>query len=203
MVRKVNVKYLGNIIEDTAYDEIKKKLKEKGQSEEEASEGAGKILSASHSQKEKAKTEEKKSESPKITTFYSEGEYLSGYMPSGDEKTLKRLEELGITHYVNGWGTKVDEKIIEALGKEFTLEQAEAYAKPILEAKAKKIEEQKQKKQSNRTEKFAEAKRTNKPVVLEQWSEECNDPSEECSTDNITIYAMPDGTTKKTRSHTW
>lgn len=50
---------------------------------------------------------------------------------------------------------------------------------------------------------FAEAASTGERQILRQWSEECNDPREECDIDNIIQYAMPDGTTKTERYHTW
>jgi len=51
--------------------------------------------------------------------------------------------------------------------------------------------------------KFAEAKATGKPVLVHKWSEDCNDPSEECNVDYLCEYAMPDGTYKTERYHTW
>lgn len=50
---------------------------------------------------------------------------------------------------------------------------------------------------------FAEAKKTGQPVLLESWSEDCNDPRESCNLDNVCVYAMPDGTKKQERTHTW
>ena len=50
---------------------------------------------------------------------------------------------------------------------------------------------------------FATAKETGKPVQLERYMTDCNDPREECSTDIVVVYAMPDGTTKTERQHTW
>lgn len=50
---------------------------------------------------------------------------------------------------------------------------------------------------------FAEAKRTNQKVLLRSFMDRCNDPNEECSSDSVVIYAMPDGTTKTERTHTW
>lgn len=56
---------------------------------------------------------------------------------------------------------------------------------------------------AERKAKFEEAARTGKPVVLEMWSDECNDPHESCDIDNIYVYAMPDGSEKTERHHTW
>ena len=56
---------------------------------------------------------------------------------------------------------------------------------------------------AERQAKFDEAAITGQPVVLQSYATDCNDPKEECSTDIVTVYAMPDGTTKTTRQHTW
>jgi len=57
--------------------------------------------------------------------------------------------------------------------------------------------------QEKRVEKFTLARGFGKPVKIESWTADCNDPREQCSTDIVTIYAMPDGTRKQTREHTW
>lgn len=81
-------------------------------------------------------------------------------------------------------------------------EKDEEYAAHVnkeaaVEAEKKAVEE------AETAAKFTEAKKTGKPVVITQWMEDCNDPHEECSTDIITVYAMPDGTRKTSRIHTW
>lgn len=63
---------------------------------------------------------------------------------------------------------------------------------------AKKVEKQKKE-----AEIFAKAKKTGEKQILESYSVECNDPEESCDVDIITVYAMPDGTTKRTQKHTW
>lgn len=50
---------------------------------------------------------------------------------------------------------------------------------------------------------FAIAKETGKKQEIKHYMAECNDPREECSIDVVTIYAMPDGTEKTERMHTW
>jgi len=50
---------------------------------------------------------------------------------------------------------------------------------------------------------FATAKETGKKQYIKHYMADCNDPREECSLDVVTIYAMPDGTTKTERQHTW
>jgi hypothetical protein len=68
-------------------------------------------------------------------------------------------------------------------------------------AEEKKIEEEKRAEKERLA--FEEARETGKPVDLFSWAEDCNDPKEECSTDIVTVYAMPDGTKKTKRIHTW
>ncbi len=50
---------------------------------------------------------------------------------------------------------------------------------------------------------FAEAKTTGKPIVIKSWADECDGSTDDCSIDIVTKYAMPDGTTKITRTHTY
>mgnify|MGYP001140162236 CR=1 FL=1 len=132
-----------------------------------------------------------------IKAHYHDGEYLSGYTVFGEEASL--LEEIGIAKHVSGWGTCVDDKAIEALGKEFTYPEALEYVRPTLEAK----EAKKAAAEAERAGKLEEAKRTGKPVEIRSWTAECNDPHEQCSLDIITEYAMPDGTIRTDREHTW
>ena len=51
--------------------------------------------------------------------------------------------------------------------------------------------------------KYDEAKSTGKPVEIRRFMDDCDDPNEECSTDIVTLYAMPNGGTKSERQHTW
>ena len=66
----------------------------------------------------------------------------------------------------------------------------------------KKLEAEKQA-QEEIKQKFESAKATGGKVLISTWVTDCNDPQEECSTDIIHKWAMPDGTTKITRQHTW
>jgi len=67
----------------------------------------------------------------------------------------------------------------------------------------KKRQEEVEKKQKEIDEKFKQARETGEKVELERWHENCNDPSEECSLDIVILYAMPDGSTKTERVHTY
>lgn len=114
-------------------------------------------------------------------------------------EAAKALKEIGAAKYINGWGYCVEGAIIKVLGKEFTFPQVEEFLRPsreAQEAKEQAVEEERQ-------AKFAEARRTGERVELRSWMADCNDPREECSLDHVTEYAMPDGTTKIERQHTW
>ena len=65
--------------------------------------------------------------------------------------------------------------------------------------KAAKAKEEEERKQTI----FEKAKETGEKQILSRWTDDCNNPREECSTDIVTVWAMPDGTTKTTRQHTW
>ena len=133
----------------------------------------------------------------KIKVEYHDGEYLSGYEVYGQAGEL--MEEIGAAKYIEGWGYRVDFELVEALGKEFTYAKVMEYTRPAREAKAAKEQAEKAEKQA----KFDEAKTTGKPVELKRYTTECNDPREECNMDIVTVYAMPDGSTKTVRRHTW
>ena len=133
----------------------------------------------------------------KIELFFYEGEILSGYIPKGEASAL--LIKLGVAKDIEGWGTIVDSKLVRELGTEFTYQQVLEYIRPAQEEIEKEAEEKKAAKQA----KFEEAKTTGEAVELDRYLMPCNDPREECSTDIVIIYAMPDGTTKTVRNHTW
>lgn len=133
----------------------------------------------------------------KIKVYYHDGEYLSAYIVFGKEAKL--LEKLGLARYIEGWGTKVEEELVEAVGEEFTYEQAKNFVQPKIEAK----KEQEAKRKAEIEAKIQEAKETGKPVELRRWVESCNDPKEDCDIDHVVEYVMPDGTTKTERYHTW
>ncbi len=135
-------------------------------------------------------------EKPVQIAFWN-GEYLSDWAVIGESVDL--MKELGLASYVSGWGCCLNHGVIEALGKEFTYQQAVEYARPAQEARAA----EKARKAAARKTKFDEARKTGKPVLLNQWMSECHDPNEECSCDSNYEYAMPDGTVKYEWHHTW
>jgi hypothetical protein len=85
---------------------------------------------------------------------------------------------------------------------------------PAAEAAQKEAEEKARQKAAEKADKeakakaelqakFDEAAATGKPVVIRSFLVDCSDPREECSTDNVVEYAMPDGTTERKQYHTW
>jgi hypothetical protein len=131
----------------------------------------------------------------KIQLRYVDGEYLSGYTVSAPASGL--LRELGLSEDVSGWGVHVSDQLVNAVGEEFTYQQAVEFARPALEAKAAK----RAAKDAERADKFAEARQSGRPVELRRWSEDCCERDFDCSLDIVTEYALPDGTTKRERVH--
>ena len=144
-----------------------------------------------------AKIEAVKSGETKIEVKYEDGEYMGGYIVFGEAADL--LEELKVAKYVRGWGCRVEDELVKKLGEKFTYEQAAEFAKPALEAEANFVSEKEAKRQAI----FDEAKRTGKKQLLLKYSDSCNDPNEDCDVDICCEYAMPDGTIKTERHHTW
>ena len=58
-------------------------------------------------------------------------------------------------------------------------------------------------KEAVRAAAFALAKETGKNQLICRWTEDCDDPREECNLDSVSEYAMPDGTAERIRQHTW
>lgn len=50
---------------------------------------------------------------------------------------------------------------------------------------------------------FETAKITGEKQVLRCYMSDCNDPNEECNVDTVYVYAMPNGSEKSERNHTW
>jgi len=82
-------------------------------------------------------------------------------------------------------------------------EKAEKEAAEAAERKAAEEAAQRAAADAARQAKFDEARETGEPVLLKRWTEDCSDPREECSLDICCQYAMPDGSVKVERNHTW
>ena len=147
--------------------------------------------------KKQEKIESIKAGKVKIELHYIDGEYLSGYRVFGEEAEL--LGELGLAKHIDGWGWHVSGKAVEVLGKSFVYAEAAEYAKPALEGKAARKAALEKKKRDI----FEKARETNEPQLLASWSDDCDDPKEACDLDMVYEYAMPDGSIKRERHHTW
>lgn len=129
-------------------------------------------------------------------SLHDHPDFVPGYIVPGEAGRL--LVKLGVARYVEGLGFRVDDDLVEELGEEFTFSQAKKYAE------SKKEEKTETEKDLDKIqEKIEEAKLTGYPVKIMSWTEECDDPKEECSLDRVTVYALPDGSRKTVREHTW
>lgn len=134
----------------------------------------------------------------KIRVRWQEGDPLSAYAPCTDEDS-KVLKSVRMARGISGWGTKVESALIKALGTEFTFQEVQEFLRPETErqeaaekAKADEIEQ-----------KTRQARETGERVLLRKWTEDCNDPREECSMDLVSEYVLPDGKKQVVRHHTW
>jgi len=133
-------------------------------------------------------------ENEKIVVRYYDGEYLSAYQVFGVAGEL--LESIGAAEYVEGWGYRVDDAIIAKFGTEFTLPQVREYMEVARNAKKAEI-------LAELRAKFEEARKTGKPVLLQVNFTQCDGSACECSGDMIERFALPDGSVKETRTHTY
>lgn len=93
-----------------------------------------------------------------------------------------------------------EEKILAEY--EIARKEAELAAKAEAERKAKEKAEKEAKEKAELEVKFAEAKAKGKPVEIERYIVDCDGSVDECSTDIIYRYAMPDGSIEVSRIHT-
>ena len=126
---------------------------------------------------------------------------------SGRTETLEKIveERYGVEHGLCALAWEIDdaeEKALLAESEILRKEKIKVEGKARREAREKAAKIQAEKEASIKA-KFAEAKESGKPILLEDHSEGCSDPNEECSLDIVSKWAMPDGTTKTTRQHTW
>lgn len=100
----------------------------------------------------------------------------------------RNIEEAPYTY--GGW--KIDReqtlKLIEKAKKEMLLDD-------------KKVEIKKQEKEKEVKAIYQKAKETGEKQMLEFYSTECCEPDFDCDIDNVTTYAMPDGSKKIVRVH--
>jgi hypothetical protein len=84
--------------------------------------------------------------------------------------------------------------------------QAEtAIAEAVDAWNVKQAEKEKLKSEADLTREaiFEKARTTGTRQEVRRWSESCDGSEEECDVDNLVEYAMPDGTSKIERHHTW
>ena len=131
-----------------------------------------------------------------------------------EEKAEREAKEKAtVTFIVVGWESHevsidtrydVDEqlrKIADYYSDDITYETAKkAYEKAI--GKEEEKFEGEAKAENEKEAVFAKAKATGKKQVLRRYMDECDGTAYECSYDAVTVYAMPDGSTTQTRTHT-
>jgi len=126
---------------------------------------------------------------------------------SGERDSTRRYPGMHDSNIPASYVQKEGDKFVAKGYASIWSEDVFALPRELVEMELNKIQEQKQKNKALRDEKtvaiFAKAKETGEKQVLRQWSGECNDPDESCDIDNIYEYAMPDGSVKTERHHTW
>jgi hypothetical protein len=130
-----------------------------------------------------------------VTVSWHDGEILSGWQAHGED--AKILERYGVAKFVGGWGYRVDDAVVRALGESFTEDHLAVYCKP-------RLDEEKAKEKQERTERekaFLKARQTGNPQPLDRWCEEVEE--EDNSLNICTSYAMPDGSTTVQRTPTY
>lgn len=96
----------------------------------------------------------------------------------------KAFEGVHDVDHPNQTDDELLEKINAAVEKfDAVIARSEAEAKRVADLKSKAVA-------------------TGEKQLLNKYMDECNDPNEECSTDSVSIYAMPDGTICESRQHT-
>lgn len=107
-------------------------------------------------------------------------------------------------------GRKHDEVDMGDYSITFTYHMTYGEFKKLLkgaEQKKEEIEKRKQEREAQKQkeieEKIKQARETGKKVELERWSTGCNDPTADCDIDIVIKYAMPDGSIKTERFHTY
>lgn len=124
----------------------------------------------------------------KIALHYHDGEYLSGNAVSG--RAAEMLVSIGMAKDISGWGTIVEDRLVSALGIEFTYADALMFAQPELDAAKAKAEDAKSKLATKIAAAHEEAKKTGEPIAYRSWPDDRNG-------EDVMVYQYvhPDGTT--------
>lgn len=144
--------------------------------------------------------------------FVDDGEYMRAYQADfglsnhiGLKYTTEKLEayydKKGTMYGFGGTAWEITpEEEAELIADQIPAEK-EAIRIEV-EKEAEKAARQAEK-EAERQAKFDRARETGEPVELYKYTDECNNPREECNLDIIYGYAMPDGTVKEKRIHTY
>jgi hypothetical protein len=130
-------------------------------------------------------------------------EEQKGLLSEEQEKKVEELRMLlGETALFAGASKYIAAKRLPVKAEEtYTLTQILEMVKETTEYKAKEAREKAWQEKVENAKK--EAKETGEKVKLYSYTEDCNDPAIECSTDIITVYITPVGETKTERTHTY
>lgn len=144
---------------------------------------------------------------PEILAYFAEKRNAEKAEREAKEKATIRFIVPGWEFHEASVDTRynIDEqlkKIAEYYSQDTTLDLVrEAYEKAV---KAKKEEEIKKAEEENKIKAiFEKAKETGEKQVLRKYMAECDGTVCECTADYITVWAMPDGSTTKTRIHAY
>jgi hypothetical protein len=86
---------------------------------------------------------------------------------------------------------------------EVPAEIVEQLAQDIVDAKNIKTQARKAEYEAKEADAFQKAREAGEKVIIRKWTVPCEDEEEECSTDIVVEYAMPDGSKKTEQHHTW
>lgn len=86
---------------------------------------------------------------------------------------------------------------------EVPAEIVEQLAQDIVDAKNTKTQARKAEYVAKEADAFQKAREAGEKVIIRKWTVPCEDEEEECSTDIVVEYAMPDGSKKIEQHHTW
>lgn len=114
---------------------------------------------------------------------------------NNDAKILKELKENSVRVEVKNFPGRFEheishEKVMEIYNN--------------LVTRIERIEYEEMQKEIRRIDSVFEiAKKTGEKQIIERYTVPCPDHKEECNTDIVTVWAMPDGSKTTTQNHTW
>lgn len=125
--------------------------------------------------------------------------YIRGLFEESFENTDQKLELPGVKfEYKKYDDLRGKGRYVQSI----TFDSFEIFEEYVLKALQEDIKKaQKEKQRLENAEK--EARETGHNVEINRYTEECNDPQEDCSLDIVTIYMTPSGRQKAVRTHTY